>query len=569
MSSKPQAVTAKRNIAAATLVALALLGLGCTRSQSSDEAAPDTTNVAGQVTVSVTAMSSQPKPGGSLKYGIEAETDGFDPTSNRWAISGLMIANAFTDPIAAFDINKQPQPYLAESITPNADYTEWTVKSRPGISFHNGQPVDAAAGKKFTDAVKASPLTGPAAYPIESTEVIDALNLKIKMNQPWVAFPALMTGQGGLIIAPEQLDKSAAKDPEGSTKPIGTGPFKFKEYVRDSRWVGTKNENYWQKDKFGSKLPYLDELTFTPLVDPQSRISSLEAGDVNVIHSDFYDKEPSLKRLASEGKIQIFQGGGEDEESFAMINVQEPPLSDKRLRQALAYATDPSAVEAVTEAPPEQRADGPFNKDGDWYVNPNYPQYDLAKAKQLVEEWKSQNGGAAPKFTLSSTPSPDVAKVTQALQDQWKQAGFDVTLETGEQTKIILNAVTGNYQAVYFRQFSAPDPDGDTHWWIGQNATAKGTIGLNFARIKNPDLDAALAKGRNSPALADRKAAYGDVARILADQVPYVWLHHTRWTIATDPNVRDVLNGLLPDGKTQSLPVQAGVHRLTYAWMER
>ncbi len=549
--------------AAASL--LAMLSVSCAKDSGSDQSTA-TTNAAGQVTVSI-ASSGGPKPGGSLIYGIEAETDGFDPTTNRWAISGLMIANAFTDPIAAFDINKQPQPYLAESFNHNPDYTEWIIKSRPNIKFHNGQPVDAAAGKKFTDAIKSSVLTGPAARPIESTEIVDTLTLKIKMSQPWVAFPALLTGQGGMMIAPEQIDKSAAKNPEGSLKPIGTGPFKFSEYIRDSHWIGTKNTDYWQTDKAGNKLPYLDKVTFKPLPDVQSRIQSLLAGDVNVIHSDYYDKVETLRTAANQGKIQFFEGGGEDEESFAMINVQEPPLSDKRLRQALAYATDLSVIEAITGAPEDQRADSPFNKNGDWYADPNYPKFDLSKARALVDTWKAENGGAAPKFTLSSTPSPDVAKVTQALQQLWQQAGFEVTLETGEQTKIILNAVTANYQAVYFRQFSAPDPDGETHWWLGANAAPKGTIGLNFARIKSEQLDAALTKGRGSPELADRKAAYVDVAKVLADEVPYVWLHHVRWSIATDTRVRDVLNGLLPDGVTQSLPVQAGVHRLTYAWL--
>src|SRR5262249_22832731 len=119
--------------------------------------------------------------------------------------------------------------------------------------------------------------------------------------------------------------------------------------------------------------------------------------------------------------------------------------------------------------------------------------------------------------------------------------------------------------------------DGETHWWKSENATPKGQIGLNFARIKNADLDAALNKGRTNPDPAQRKAAYAEVQKVFADQVPYVWLSHTRWNIATTMAVRDILNQNLPktqpDGTVSatgapSLPVQAGVHRVTYAWKD-
>ncbi|MBI2703945.1 MAG: hypothetical protein HYX32_01445 [Actinobacteria bacterium] len=576
MSPKPSAAIMRLVLAAAAVATLTAT-VGCAKDTTAPEQSTDTTNRAGQVAVSVPAKSQQPKMGGSLTYGIEAETDGFDPTSNRWAISGLLIANAVFDPIAAFDENKQPQPYLAEKFEPSADFKQWTIKGRPNIKFQNGQPLDSAAAKKFTLAIKNSLLTGPAARPIDTVDIVDNLTIRINMTQPWVAFPALLTGQGGLIPAPEQLDRSAAKDPAASTQPIGTGPFVFKDYIRDSKFVATKNPDYWQKDGSGQTLPYLDSITFRPIPDGQSRVSSLLNGDIDVMHDSNYNKVELLKAQADAGNIQYFQGGGEDEETFAMINVQEEPLKDKSLRQALAYATNRQEIDSITGAPPEQDADSPFSKDGDWYVDPNFPKFDLAKATSLVDAWKAANGGQAPKFTFSTTPEPDNTRVAQALQEQWKQAGFDVTLETGEQTKIILNAVTAQYQAVLFRQFSAPDPDGETHWWLGVNAAPKGQLGLNFARINDPALDAALYKGRSSPNLADRKAAYADVAKIFADLVPYVWLSHTRWNIATTNDVRDILNQRLPvanpDGTVTatgapSLPVQAGVHRITYAWKD-
>src|SRR5262245_7805812 len=105
-----------------TVAALALLAVGCARGE---DAAPggstDTTNVQGQVVITkAPPAGTKPKRGGKLVYGIEAETDGYDPSGNRWAISGTMVANAVLDPIAAYDENLQAKPYLAESIEHNA-----------------------------------------------------------------------------------------------------------------------------------------------------------------------------------------------------------------------------------------------------------------------------------------------------------------------------------------------------------------------------------------------------------------------------------------------------------------
>lgn len=549
---------------------VALLGVSCSKNadvQQAGSGSGETVNQAGQVTISVPAQATeQPKPGGKIVYGIEAETDGWNPTMNKWAISGTLIANAIFDPLVALDANQQPKPYLAESIEHSPDYLTWTIKVRPGIKFHNGQSLDAAAGKKFTDALKNSPLTGPAARNVDSTEIVDDLTTKVHMKQPWVAFPFLLTAQGGVVPAPEQLDRAAAGDPRGNNEPIGTGPFVFKEWVRDQKLVVTKNPNYWQKNKAGQPLPYLDEIEFKPVPDGQNRFNALQAGNINVLHDDSQTRAPNYKELATSGKFQYFEGGGEDEESFVMLNVREEPLSDKRLRQALAYGTDLNLVEAVTGEPPSLQADSPWNKDGPWYSDPGYPKFDQAKAKSMVDAWKAEHGGTAPAFVLESTPDLVTVQLAQALQQQFQAIGFNVELRTSEQIKYILDGVTGNYQAKLWRQYSAPDPDGEYHWWVSENATAKGTLGLNFARIQNPELDAALNEGRSNPDPTARKAAYAKVAKIFADEVPFVWLHHVRWSIVTDSKVRDILNGPLPDG-TPSLPILAGVHRLTYAWV--
>ena len=113
------------------------------------------------------------------------------------------------DPLAAWGPNYDTEPYLAESITHNADYTVWDIKVRSGVTFHDGEKLDAAAVKKDLDAVKASALTGTTFGPVTSITIVDDLTVAVHMDMAWSAFPATLTAQVGLIASPEAARERA------------------------------------------------------------------------------------------------------------------------------------------------------------------------------------------------------------------------------------------------------------------------------------------------------------------------------------------------------------------------
>ncbi|CAB4925229.1 MAG: hypothetical protein F2837_01625 [Actinobacteria bacterium] len=544
--------------AAAIALSLALAACGGS-SSSSNEAVDDITDV-------TIKASGDPKSGGTVTFGLEAETDGFNPTTNRWAVSGYMVGNAVFDPLAAYDPAGKWQPYLAKSFTPSADYKTWTIAMRPGVTFSDGTPVNGAAVAKSLSAAAADPLVGIALRNMASATVdpADPLNTIVTTVDPWASLPALLSNQVGYIVAPAQLD---ASKPASSNQPIGSGPFIQKEWIPDNRWVGTKNPNYWRSDDKGNKLPYLDSVEFRPIVDPQTRVSALISGDINMMHTSDWPTINKLQAEAGDGNLQIVADRRESEESFVMFNTSKAPVSDPRVRLGLAWCTDRNQVLTINETPANKAADSQFAPDSPYYVKTDFPSNDVAKGTELINAYKAENPGDVT-VVLGTTPVPANTATTALLAQQWARCGVTVQQKTSEQSKFVLEAATGQFEANLWRQFGAADPDGDYQWWTGKNAT--GALALNFARLNDPQINEALDKARATPDEAVRKDAYATLQKRQTELVPYIWLSRTQWAIGAAKNIRSVTNVSLPDGQSAAPMVAGfgGAIRLTQTWIE-
>ena len=548
--------------------ALALLAAACGSSKSDNSSGTTpSTGASSNVTI---APSGDPTPGGKLVFGLEAESDGFNPTVNRWAISGTEVGLAVFDPLVAFDANGQWSPYLAESLTPNADYTVWTITVRPNIKFQDGTPLTGAAIETMFNAHLASALTKPALGPVTSAKATGQLTCDITMKTPWVTFPTSLTSQIGMVPAPSMFDSAGKGTDAGQRAPVGTGPFVFKSWEPDKSFTATKNPDYWRKDAQGNALPYLDEIDFRPIPDGDTRTQALLSGDINELHSSDFTQIVKYRQEAKDGQIQLVEDQGESEEDMLIINTSDPAVSDVRVRKAMALATDVETFNKTINAGIGEIANGVFKPDSKWYAPNDYPAFDPEAAKQLVDEY-TQATGSPPTFTLGTTPSPINTLAVQSLQSMYQAAGMKVTVKTTEQSQFIADAVTGKYQVNLWRQFGALDPDTDALWWYGANAT--GGLTLNIARNQDAAIDAGLDKGRQSTDLETRKAGYAAVQQGFARDLPYVWLDHALWVVAAANNVRGITNGPLPDGQP-SLPVGGGgdfggVVRFTQTWLQK
>ena len=171
----------------------------------------------------------------------------------------MTIGSVF-DTLAAVTEDGEVVPYLAESITPNEDYTVWTFVAREGVTFHDGTPFDGAAmvdniTRQFNSFLTGKVFADVATNPDGTPQIVltDPMTMTITLKRPWVVFPIYLAAQPGMMGSPTWMAAADAR-PTLEPKPVGTGPFIFKEYKPGESFTATRNPDYWNQP-----YPYLDE----------------------------------------------------------------------------------------------------------------------------------------------------------------------------------------------------------------------------------------------------------------------------------------------------------------------
>ena len=549
----------RRLKAGALILATTMLAASCGGAKSDDPQAGSDSKSAGlnvEAGESGLADAGEPQRGGKLIYGVEAEsTAGFCLAESQLAISGMLVVRAFFDTLTVPNAEGGYSPYLAKSVEPNADYTEWTITLREGIKFHDGSKLDATVVKNNLDAYRGkytgrnSLLFSFVLNNIADVTVDGPLVVKVKAAKPWVSFPAFLYSSSRLgIMAQAQLDAPG----DACAKPIGTGPFKFVSWTKNQKLIGEANKDYWQIAPDGKPYPYVDGIEFRPAPDSIVRSQSLESGVFNIIHStDGEMISGQYRELRDDGKVNMLVSEASAEVSFIQLNHSVAPFNDLRMRQALAYASDRPDVNRRVNAGLPTIADSPFAPDSMGYVeNPGFPQYDVEKTRALLEEYKAENPGAETSFTITSTTDPAIKRIAELIQQRASEVGIDIKIDTVEQATLIERAIAGDYQAMVFRNYPGGDPDINYVWWYGSGNP------VNFGKWDDPELNELLDAGRSEPDPAKRKAIYQDVSRRMATQVHGMWAWFTPWAIVTAPNVHNIFGPPLP-GPDASKPGEA------------
>ncbi len=517
------------------------------------EAGAALTNGAGRNGIS----NAKPVRGGSVTFGIDTEESGFNPSTARWDEGGFLYGRTVFDPIAIVNAAGGVEPYLAESITSNEDFTSFTITLRPGIVFHDGTPLDGQALYTNIEKQATSVLTGPAfATNIQGVSVTGPMAVTLTMKSSWAPFPYyLAQAQTGYVAAPSMLNA-----PDGGTSnPIGTGPFVFQDWVPNSHMTATRNPHYWRKG-----LPYLDSITYKPIINYNSRADSLVTGEIDMMHSNAPD---NLLQFRGDRKWSYYDNSGQvigqPTVQCIMLNTAAEPFNNATLRQAMAKSVNRTQYAKVIDKGIDAPMNGLFLPGSEYYTTTAYPAYDPSGAAKLVQQVQKETG-KQPTFSLNSTSDPDTLRAAEFLQQAFQQAGMKVNINIIAQSTIINNALAGTYQATLWRQFGAVDPDLNYVWWTTQ--LASGSLALNMARNVDPRIQTALVAGRTTDVKADRIKEYQLINQYLAEDVPYLWLARDTWCVVANPNVQNFANPTTLQG-SKAVAFDEGVLWPTQIWV--
>ncbi len=521
----------------------------------------------------------KPTPGGELVYSLEgSNTGGWCLQEGQLAITGIQVARAVYDTLTMPDKDGNIKPYLAESITANADNTEFVIELPEGVKFHDGTDLDAdivrdnllAYAGKYEGR---SPLLflfvfGPYIKSIEST---GPLQVTVTTNDPWPAFPWFLWGSSRVgIMARAQLDDTKTCN----TNLIGTGGFKLDSWDGGTGdMVVSKNDDYWQEDADGVKLPYLDQLTFVfakPGEDDGARVASLRAGDFDIIHTSSSLAIVEIRKDVEDEKLAAIESNRFGEVSYIMLNGAKPPFDNPIARQAVAYASDRAEANRVLAENVPTLAQGPFAPGNVGYLeDAGYPEYDLDKAKELVAQYEAETGEPL-EFTYTHGADAEGNRQAQYLQQKMKDAGITMNLKPiGDQTQIINEAIGKNFQAIGWRNHPGADPDTQWVWWHCDNAPPEPcTNPVNFGGWNDPEINDLLERGRASTDPAEKAEIYEELNREFAKELYNLWASYTLWTVAYDPTVHGVFGPPLPDG-SEPLNGLATGHSVLGLWVEQ
>ena len=483
-----------------------------------------------------------PVEGGSITIGLEAETNSWLPNEGTFNQPGLTIAHTIYDPLMQRAEDGSVQPYLAESLEANDDLTQYTLKLREGIEFHDGTPLNAEALKTIFDDYLKAPTSRLAASlaEVESMDIVDEYTVVYNLATTNASFADALITAAGWPFSPTA---AKAAGPDAGANPVGTGPFVFDSWQRDSRLVVKKNANYWQEG-----LPHLDEITFRPIPDEDTRLASLQSGDIDVMQSL---RQSTVVRARELDGVSNYEHLGSNSGAMTM-NTSKPPFDDVRVRRAMAYAMDQEAlIEVLGGAgvtPPSTQF---FSEDSPYYseeLAESYPSFDLAKAQELYDDYindpdrsDGQPVGSQLSFSFRCPPDPSLNELSQLYQSFWNALGMQVELEQVEQAAYTSQVVAGDYDAGCTRHGAARDP-----YYVFQRAFTEGVP--NVTKFQDPRIEEALDTMRGSTDIEERKAAAEEISLVIAEQVPVTFTGGTLTVVAVRDEVKNVDGWVFPDG---------------------
>ncbi len=472
----------------------------------------------------VTEATSEPAFGDSIVEASIGDISGLIPNITSDSAShevGSFIYNG----LVKYDKDYKLVGDLARSWDISQDGLVITFHIRKGVKWHDGREF-TAEDALFTYRTMVDPKT-PTAYSedfrqVKKAEVLDKYTFRVSYREPFA--PALASW--GIWMLPEHLLKGQdLRQSPLNKNPVGTGPYRFKEWKTGEKVVLEANPDYFEG------RPYIDRVIYRIIPDQATIFLELKAKGIDyaALTPTQYTRQtdyPDFRR--SFNKYRYLANGY----TYLGFNLLDPRFKDKRVRQAIAYAVDQKELIEGVRLGLGQEATGPY-KPGTWYYNPDvkrYP-YDPERARTLLAEagWHDTNkdgildkNGEPFKFTiLTNQGNEDRKKTAEIIQRRLREIGIATDIRIIEWAAFINEFIKKRkFEAIILGWGLSPDPDQFDIWHSSKTAPDE----LNHISYKNPEVDRLLDLGRHTFDQEKRKAYYFRLQEILAEEQPIVFL---------------------------------------------
>jgi len=458
-----------------------------------------------------------PEPTGQIIISETADTNALDPKYIKGRQSQDVLRLMF-DSLYHRDNNMQIVPWLATSYENPGELT-WRFHLRQAVKFHNGNDFKAndvafTLGRLVEDDSQFS----TRKY-VDRVEVVDDYTVDIITQEPYAAF---MTRVVLWHMTDEEYFNEVGAEGFAS-EPIGTGPFKFVEWVKDERVVGEANRNYWG----GS--PKIKTVIFTPIPESATRIAALEAGDVDIIAAvppEYVDQAPEGVEVVTAPGTRAYYLG---------MNVNMEPFDDVRVRQAMNYAVDvESIIESVLNGL-ARRIDNPLLPECFGYTATPVYSYDPDKAKSMLADAGYPDG-----FEIELDTQPPFKEIAEALAGQLSAVGVKANVNIMEKA-----ALYAKYEPGFSQTFltswgnSEADADGilskqfysnryscNLFGAEGETGYGDANLGCYYTGFANAEVDVAIEAGARDVDPENRKEYYATAVDIIVEEAPWLFLYN-------------------------------------------
>lgn len=464
-------------------------------------------------------LSAEPRYGGTLKVALWFDVTHLNPFADNRSTDDAVRSVIFEGLIDwARDLSIVPS--IAESWTISRDGKLYTFKIRKGIKFHNGKDLTSEDVKWSLEYIGDSK---NGAYKYSAFQVIDAIEdpdpytIRVRLKSPLASFLSDI-GTSQAPITP----RGSVIERRPKTFPPGTGPFEFVEWKPSQLIRLKKNPNYWQKG-----VPYLDEIEMRPIPDEQIRFAALRSREVDMVDKiPFAEAKEILKGALSGLGISTGEAAGHYR---LRMNVRKPPLSDVRVRQAIAYALNKQDIVEAVSWGLGKAIYWRYPRNTRWFIELEDRKQDGKRAKALLED-----AGYAQGFRVNAPIHSGSLSAGQVVKAQLEKIGVDMNLQIMDRGAYRDRIAKRDYDIVLSGGGLAPDPDS----LLYDAFHSRFVNHQNESGYQNPELDRILEEARVISEFDKRKLLYTDALRVLVRDVPEIPLYTYPWIFGFRNNVK-------------------------------